>query len=64
MDKYLTVKINVIARNPFKAPVKFSSNSNITIFEADSSDKAVVTKALKGSLTIALLKMNGSLNKA
>jgi hypothetical protein len=49
VDKYPTVKINGIVRNPSKVPAKFSLNSNITIFEADSSDKAAVTKALKGS---------------
>jgi hypothetical protein len=47
--KYPTVKINGIVRNPSKVPAKFSANSNITIFEANSSDKAAVTKALKGS---------------
>lgn len=47
--KYPNVKINGIVRNPSKVPAKFSANSNITIFEANSSDKAAVTKALKGS---------------
>jgi NAD(P)H-binding len=47
--KYPTVKINGIARSPSKVPAKFSANSNITIFEASSNDKAAVTKALKGS---------------
>lgn len=47
--KYPTVKINGLIRNPAKVPAKLSANSNITIFEANSSDKAAVTKALKGS---------------
>ena len=49
VDKYPTVQINGIVRDPTKVPAKFSSNSSINIFEADSSDKAAVTKALNGS---------------
>ncbi len=47
--KYPIVKINGIIRNSSKVPAKFSTNSNITIFEANSSDKVAVTKALRGS---------------
>lgn len=47
--KYPTLKINGIVRNPSKVPAKFSVTLNITIFEANSSDKVALTKALKGS---------------
>jgi saccharopine dehydrogenase-like NADP-dependent oxidoreductase len=46
---YPTVKINAIVRNASKVPAEVTANSNITIFEADSSDTAAVTKALKGT---------------
>lgn len=47
--KYPSVKINGLVRNSAKVPAKLSANSNITIFEANPTDKAAVTKALKGS---------------
>ena len=49
VTNYPAVRINAIVRNASKVPTKIGTNSNIIIFEADSSDKAAVTKALKGS---------------
>jgi hypothetical protein len=46
---YPAVKITGIVRNAFKVPAKFSANSNITIIQADSSDKVTIAKALSGS---------------
>jgi hypothetical protein len=49
VTKYPSVKVNGVVRNPSKVPTKIDASSNITIFEASSSNKAAVEKALEGS---------------
>lgn len=49
LAKHPGVKINGIARNAAKVSSDIRAKPNVTVFEADSGDKAALAKALKGS---------------